>query len=121
MVAFALGQKALAETVGIHLTQLSRYESGASQPILDVIRKLAVALSITANELIFDEKERGPGDDLRLRDVLGFRTHLHEYVRTFSNSAVQQHYELVWIFSIEFWKLSGVGESIGGLYYCLRP
>ena len=39
VVMVAFGQKALAETVGIHLTQLSRYESGASQPILDVIRR----------------------------------------------------------------------------------
>jgi len=53
--------------VGIHLTQLSRYESGASQPTLEVIRKLAIALSVSADELIFDEKERGPGDDLRLQ------------------------------------------------------
>lgn len=62
-----LTQKALAEAVGIHLTQLSRYESGSSQPTLEVIRKLAVALSVSADELIFDEKERGPGDDLRLQ------------------------------------------------------
>jgi len=62
-----LTQKALAEAVGIHLTQLSRYESGGSQPTLDVIRKLAIALSVSADELIFDEQERGPGDDLRLQ------------------------------------------------------
>lgn len=32
-----------------------------------MIRKIAVALSVSADELIFDEKERGPGDDLRLQ------------------------------------------------------
>jgi len=53
--------------VGIHVTQLSRYESGSSQPTLDVIRKIAVALSVSADELIFDENERGPQDDLRLQ------------------------------------------------------
>jgi transcriptional regulator with XRE-family HTH domain len=53
--------------VGIHVTQLSRYESGSSQPTLDVIRKIAVALSVSADELIFDENERCPQDDLRLQ------------------------------------------------------
>jgi transcriptional regulator with XRE-family HTH domain len=56
-----------ASAVGIHVTQLSRYESGSSQPMLDVIRKIAVALSVSADELIFDENERGPQDDLRLQ------------------------------------------------------
>lgn len=32
-----------------------------------MIRKLAVALSVSADELIFDENERGPQDDLRLQ------------------------------------------------------
>ena len=62
-----LTQQALANAVGIHVTQLSRYESGSSQPTLDVIRKIAVALSVSADELIFDENERGPQDDLRLQ------------------------------------------------------
>ena len=62
-----LTQEALADAVGIHVTQLSRYESGSSQPTLDVIRKIAVALSVGADELIFDENERGPQDDLRLQ------------------------------------------------------
>jgi transcriptional regulator with XRE-family HTH domain len=49
------------------VTQLSCYESGSSQPTLEVIRKIAVALSVSADELIFDENERGPQDDLRLQ------------------------------------------------------
>jgi transcriptional regulator with XRE-family HTH domain len=56
-------QRALAELVGVHLTQVQRYEGGAGQPTLDVIRRLAVALSVSADELIFDEGERGPHDD----------------------------------------------------------
>jgi hypothetical protein len=31
-----------------------------------VIRKIAIALHVSADTLIFDENERGPGDDLRL-------------------------------------------------------
>jgi transcriptional regulator with XRE-family HTH domain len=58
-----LSQRALAERVGVHLTQVQRYESGAGQPTLDVIRRIAVALSVSSDFLIFDEGERGPQDD----------------------------------------------------------
>ncbi len=58
---------ALAEAVGIHVTQLRRYEAGKSQPTLDVLRKLARALGVSADVLLFDTDERGPDDDLRLQ------------------------------------------------------
>jgi transcriptional regulator with XRE-family HTH domain len=61
-----LTQQALAERVGIHVTQLRRYEGGGAQPTLDVLRRLAVALSVSADQLVFDTDERGPDGDLRL-------------------------------------------------------
>ncbi|MBL0379348.1 MAG: helix-turn-helix transcriptional regulator [Desulfofustis sp. PB-SRB1] len=36
----------LAERIGIHSTQLRRYEKGESQPTLEVLRKLAVVLNV---------------------------------------------------------------------------
>ena len=62
-----LTQQALADKVEVHLTQIQRYESGAVQPTLDVIRRLAIALSVSADMLIFDKDERGPDDDLKLQ------------------------------------------------------
>ncbi len=62
-----LTQQALADKVGVHLSQIRRYEQGETQPTLDVIRKLAIALSVSADVLIFNEAERGPDDDLRLQ------------------------------------------------------
>lgn len=59
-------QQALAERVGVHVMQIYRYESGASQPTLDVIRKLAVELGVTSDEIVFDTDERLPDQDLRL-------------------------------------------------------
>ena len=56
----------LAQAIGLHVTQLRRYEAGTSQPTLDVLRRLAVVLSVSADLLLFDRDERGPGDDLRL-------------------------------------------------------
>lgn len=61
-----LTQEALADLIGITKTQVYRYESNLSQPTLDVIKRLAVTLSVTADELIFEEEERKADDSLLL-------------------------------------------------------
>ena len=61
-----LTQEALADLIGITKTQIYRYESGGSQPTLKVIKKLAIALSVTTDQLIFEETERQPDDSLAL-------------------------------------------------------
>ena len=62
-----LTKQALGDMAGVHVIQIHRYESGTSQPTLEVIRRLAVALSVTSDELLFDREERGPDEDLRLQ------------------------------------------------------
>jgi transcriptional regulator with XRE-family HTH domain len=52
-----LTQTALAERVGIHVSQIRRYEQGAAQPTLDVIRRLTLALNTNADQLIFNSDE----------------------------------------------------------------
>ena len=49
------------------MTLLRRYEAGKTQPGIDVLRRLAVTLSVPADLLLFDDAERGPEDDLRLQ------------------------------------------------------
>ncbi len=61
-----LTQQAMADAVGIHVSQIKRYEAGTSQPSLEVLRKVALALSISADALLFDEHERGPDEDMQL-------------------------------------------------------
>jgi transcriptional regulator with XRE-family HTH domain len=63
----SLTREALAERIGIQVVQLRRYEAGASQSTLDMIRKLATALSVSADLLLFGKDERGTDDDLRLQ------------------------------------------------------
>src|SRR5690606_15494400 len=58
-----LTQPALAEAIGVHVSQLRRYEAGTSQPTLDVIRRLALTLSTSADLLISDDNERSVPDD----------------------------------------------------------
>ena len=59
-----LTQQVMADELGIHVSQLKRYEKGTSQPTLDVFRKIVLALNVSADKLLFDN-ERGPDDDLR--------------------------------------------------------
>jgi transcriptional regulator with XRE-family HTH domain len=53
-----LTQAQLAERVGIHQSQLHRYEAGIAQPTLDVLRRIAVALSVSADSLVFADEAR---------------------------------------------------------------
>jgi transcriptional regulator with XRE-family HTH domain len=62
-----LTQKGLATACDMHATQIQRYESGETQPTLDAIRRLALALSVSSDALIFDEDERGPDEHFRLQ------------------------------------------------------
>ena len=58
-------QQSLADSVGIHVSQIRRYENGQTQPTLEVIRKLAVSLGTSADLLVFDKDEREPMDELK--------------------------------------------------------
>lgn len=62
-----LTQQGLADLASIHITQVQRYEKGEAQPTLEMIRKLSKALTVSADQLLFDEDERGPDDGLRLQ------------------------------------------------------
>jgi len=61
-----LSQQKLADLAGVHVVQLRRYEAGGSQPTLDALKRIALALSVSTDMLVFDPAERDPGDDLRL-------------------------------------------------------
>jgi transcriptional regulator with XRE-family HTH domain len=60
-------QQQLAERVGVHVQQLKRYEGGISQPTLDVIRNMAMALGVSSDKLLFGKDERGPDEALKLQ------------------------------------------------------
>ncbi len=51
----------------MRISQIRRYESGQSQPTLEAIRRLARALGVSADMLLFAQDERGPDDDLELQ------------------------------------------------------
>jgi transcriptional regulator with XRE-family HTH domain len=61
-----LTQQGLADAIGVHLSQIRRYEAGTSQPTLEVLKRIAVTLSVTIDSLAFGQDGRDPGDELRL-------------------------------------------------------
>ena len=60
-------QQQMADLIGIHVSQIKRYESGDTQPSLEVLRKIALALNISADLLLFDKQEREPSGDLKMQ------------------------------------------------------
>jgi transcriptional regulator with XRE-family HTH domain len=59
--------QALGEVADVHWTQIQRYEAGATQPTLDVLKRLAIALSASTDWLLFEDDARGPDDALKLQ------------------------------------------------------
>lgn len=96
--AKGLTQQALAELAGVHTMQIHRYEAGTSQPTLDVIRRLAVALSVSADALVFGEGTRGPDDDLRLQfeAIQAFSTAEKKIAKALLESLILQHQARRW-------------------------
>lgn len=56
----SLTQDALAEAVGVHVSQTRRYEAGTSTPTLDVLRNVAIALSDSADALASTKTNEAP-------------------------------------------------------------
>ena len=60
-------QKDLADLVALNQAQIHRYEKGAAEPSMSALKRLALALGVTTDELVFAADERGPDDELRLQ------------------------------------------------------
>ena len=64
--ARGLTQEGLGKMASLTKLQIHRYERGSSQPTMDALKRLAVALNISIDELVFEEKERKPEGELQL-------------------------------------------------------
>lgn len=61
-----LSQENLEEITGIHKNQISKLERGEqSNPTLDTIIKLTVALRCSLDELVYDETKNGPDEEFK--------------------------------------------------------
>jgi transcriptional regulator with XRE-family HTH domain len=96
--AKSLTQQALADSMGIHVNQIKRYESGQSDPSLDALVRLARALHVSLDDLVFDENERGPSDELALQFEAVSRMSDEErhVVKTLLDGMILQHEARRW-------------------------
>jgi len=53
-----LSQQELADLIGVHVRQVSKYEMGTSLPTLERIRRMAEVLEVSADELVFGVAKR---------------------------------------------------------------
>ena len=60
-------QQEMADMIGIHVNSLKKYETKQAQPSLDVLKKIALALNVSTDFLLFEAHERAPKDDLALQ------------------------------------------------------
>ena len=84
-----LSQKQLAEAIGVHYTQVRRYEAGTSQPTLEVLRALALTLRISADVLLFDESERLLDIEEDLKTHLKALSNLNEEERKVAKDVIE--------------------------------
>jgi len=62
-----LTQQQMADSLGIHVNSLKKYEAGQAQPSLEALKKIALALHVSTDFLLFEEQERGPSQELALQ------------------------------------------------------
>lgn len=60
-----ISQKNLADKLGIHVTNMNKYERGLSMPSLETLKRLSTVLDISIDYLLFDEK----GDTIKSRII----------------------------------------------------
>jgi transcriptional regulator with XRE-family HTH domain len=94
----SLTQQQLADRIGMHVVQLRRYEGGASQPTLDVIRKRSTALQVSADMLLFGKDQHGPDDDLHppFEAISRFEAEEKQVIRSLLDGMILKHETRRW-------------------------
>jgi transcriptional regulator with XRE-family HTH domain len=65
-----LSQNELAISVGVHVTNISRYERGENRPTTDVLTKLANALDTTADYLMSGSTNEAANNNISDKELL---------------------------------------------------
>lgn len=93
-----LSQQAIADAIGIHANSWKKYETGQAQPSIEALKKIAIALHVSTDFLLFDEHERGPGDDfaLELEAIKEFSAEEKQTVRELLEGLILKHQAHRW-------------------------
>jgi transcriptional regulator with XRE-family HTH domain len=105
--AQGLTQQSLADAAELHVNQIRRYEAGTAQPTLDALIRLAKTLHVRLDDLVFEEAERGPDEEMALlfEAIREFDEEEKLTVRTVLASMVLQH-------SARRWSRPPVGSGV---------
>lgn len=93
-----LSQAQLSKATGINQSQIKRYETGLTQPSLDALRRLALALNVSTDALLFEEGQRGPDDEFKnfLEALSQFAPDEKAIARAVLQSLILQHQARRW-------------------------
>jgi len=69
-----ISQQELADIVGIHSTHVSRYERNMAQPSVEIAKKMAEALSVSVDTLIYGQQDEKAKNNLKDADLLNLFT-----------------------------------------------
>jgi transcriptional regulator with XRE-family HTH domain len=65
-----LTQSDLANLVEVHVVQLSKYERNLASPSVDVVKRIAEALQITTDQLIYGDAKQKAKDKIQDHELL---------------------------------------------------
>ncbi len=66
----------MAGLIGVGIAQMRCYEKGNSSPTLEVIKNIARTLGVSADELVFNDNERGAAAKILDRKLLEHFEHI---------------------------------------------
>ncbi len=92
-----LSQNELAKLVGIHVTNISRYERGENRPATDVLSKLANALDVTTDYLMSGSSDQIAEENISDKELLS----LFKKVNTLSTEKKKVVKELLAAFVLQ--------------------
>lgn len=69
-----ISQQELADMVGIHSTHVSRYERNMAQPSIEIAKKMAEALNVSVDTLIYGQQDEKAKNNLKDADLLNLFT-----------------------------------------------
>lgn len=86
-------QQSIADLVELHVNQIKKYEAGTAQPTLKALIKLAKALHVSLDDLVFGEGERDPDDELKLQfeALKGFTPEEKQVAKSVLESLILKH------------------------------
>jgi transcriptional regulator with XRE-family HTH domain len=77
-----ISQQELADLIGIHSTHVSRYERSMAMPSVEIAKKMAEALGVSVDTLIYGAADEKAKNNLKDADLLHLFTQVQQLDKT---------------------------------------